>query len=61
MTTDGVNVYYAGNHGGLSCPIADLGANCTQIMAGPWPESATVSVTALAASTARSGSGNKTG
>ncbi|MGI9253660.1 MAG: hypothetical protein ACR2J8_07930 [Thermomicrobiales bacterium] len=36
MATDGVNVYYAGSNGGLSCPIADLGANCTHIMAGPW-------------------------
>jgi hypothetical protein len=38
VATDGVNVYFVGEYdGGLSCPIADLGANCTRIMAGPWP------------------------
>ena len=37
MATDGVNVYFAGSgFGGLSCPIADLGASCTRIMAGGW-------------------------
>jgi hypothetical protein len=49
MATDGVNVYYAGNLGGLSCPIADLGANCTQIMAGPWPIYDSLEVLAIAA------------
>ena len=35
VATDGVNVYFASeDDGGLSCPIADLGANCTRIMAG---------------------------
>lgn len=38
LATDGVNVYFAGVDGGLSCPIADLGENCTRIMAGPWPK-----------------------
>ena len=38
VATDGVNVYFVGEaDGGLSCPIAGLGANCTPIMAGPWP------------------------
>jgi hypothetical protein len=38
VATDGVNVYFATEQNGAwSCPIADLGANCTQIMAGPWP------------------------
>ncbi|MFM9108540.1 MAG: hypothetical protein ACKOWF_17780 [Chloroflexota bacterium] len=38
MATDGVNVYYATEFAGAySCPIAALGANCTHIMAGPWP------------------------
>jgi hypothetical protein len=36
VATDGVNVYFVGLNGGLSCPIADLGANCTTIMAGGW-------------------------
>ncbi len=35
--TDGVNVYFAGWGGGLSCPIAGLASNCTHIMAGSWP------------------------
>lgn len=48
MATDGTNVYFAGSGGGLSCPIADLGANCTHIMAGPWPSTDTV--TSIAAS-----------
>jgi hypothetical protein len=39
VATDGVNVYFVSDYdGGLSCPIADLGANCTRIMAGPWPQ-----------------------
>ena len=39
VATDGVNVYYTTQRlGGYSCPIADLGANCTRIMAGPWPK-----------------------
>ena len=38
IATDGTNVYIASQiSGGYSCPIADLGANCTRIMAGPWP------------------------
>ncbi len=37
VATDGVNVYFAtAQNGGYSCPIADLGANCTHIMAGAW-------------------------
>jgi hypothetical protein len=45
--TDGVNVYFLSQlNGALSCPIADLGANCTRIMAGPWPQSYTCSDTA---------------
>jgi hypothetical protein len=40
--TDGVNVYFASKFAGaLRCPIADLGTNCTRIMAGPWPYSRT--------------------
>jgi hypothetical protein len=51
LATDGVNVYSASDNGGLSCPIVDLGANCTPIMAGPWPTSRRSSnwVTSLAA------------
>ncbi|MFM9106990.1 MAG: hypothetical protein ACKOWF_09870 [Chloroflexota bacterium] len=37
MAADGVNVYFATDlAGGYSCPIAELGANCTPIMTGPW-------------------------
>lgn len=46
MATDGVNVYYAGINGGLSCPIADRGANCTHIMAGGWGDSDVLSLAA---------------
>jgi hypothetical protein len=50
IATDGVNVYFASNSdGALSCPIADLGANCTRIMAGPWPNESSHSVLSLAA------------
>ncbi|MGI9252531.1 MAG: hypothetical protein ACR2J8_02200 [Thermomicrobiales bacterium] len=57
MATDGVNVYYAGKDGGLSCPIADLGANCTHIMAGPWGDD----VTSLAAEDGQIWIGQKDG
>ena len=46
--TDGVNVYFAGTGGGLSCPVSGAGTNCTQIAAGPW--NGADEVTALAAS-----------
>ena len=46
--TDGVNVYFAGTGGGLSCPVSGAGTDCTRIAAGPW--NGTGVVTALAAS-----------
>ena len=50
VATDGVNVYFTSQPaGGLSCPISDLGANCTRIMAGPWGEGKFNSVLSLAA------------
>ncbi len=50
MATDGVNVYFVTlSDGGYSCPIADLGANCIHIMAGPWPRETENTVNALAA------------
>ncbi len=47
---DSVNVYFATQQSGAwSCPIADLGANCRNIMAGPWPGTSGTTVTSLAA------------
>ncbi len=49
MATDGINVYYATiSGGGLSCPIDQLGQNCTAIMTGPWPSSDSVNALAAA-------------
>lgn len=48
VATDGTNVYFAGSGGGLSCPVADLGASCTRIMAGGWGSGGTM-VNAIAA------------
>ena len=49
--TDGVNVYFATDFGGLSCPVSGAGTNCTQIAAGPWGGGVDgTSVNALAAS-----------
>jgi len=40
---DGANVFFGTTESGaMSCPIEDLGQNCTQIMAGPWPNSTSV-------------------
>ncbi|MGI9253845.1 MAG: hypothetical protein ACR2J8_08865, partial [Thermomicrobiales bacterium] len=36
MATDGVNMYFAGKNGGVSCPIVAVGGLCTHIMAGGW-------------------------
>jgi len=50
VATDGQNVYFVGTQGALSCPVADLGTNCTRIMAGPWPSNSGLnSATAIAA------------
>lgn len=63
--TDGVNVYFAGTGGGVSCPVADQGANCTHIMAGPWgaqnPNEPANFVTALVASSGDLWIGQNTG
>ncbi|MGI9252353.1 MAG: hypothetical protein ACR2J8_01295, partial [Thermomicrobiales bacterium] len=62
MATDGVNVYFASqNDGGLSCPIADLGANCTRIMAGPWGSDKNRTVWSLAAANGQIWIGQYTG
>ncbi|MFM9108172.1 MAG: hypothetical protein ACKOWF_15900, partial [Chloroflexota bacterium] len=50
VATDGVNVYFATEDtGGYSCPIADLGANCSRTFIGPFPGGGSVAVTAIAA------------
>lgn len=63
--TDGVNVYFAGTGGGVSCPVSDRGANCTHIMAGPWgaqnPNQPANFVSALVASGGQLWIGQNTG
>jgi hypothetical protein len=62
VATDGVNVYFASQlYGGLSCPIADLGANCTRIMAGPWGSDKGKEVWTLAAANGQIWIGQGTG
>ena len=62
VATDGVNVYFASQlYGGLSCPIADLGTNCTRIMAGPWGSDKGKEVWTLAAADGQIWIGQGTG
>ena len=58
VATDGVNVYFSGKGGGLSCPLSGRGTDCTRIMAGPWDGS---DVMALAASNGQLWIGQKDG
>jgi hypothetical protein len=62
VATDGLNVYFVSQTtGGLSCPIADLGTNCTPIMAGPWGSDRNALVASLAAANGQIWIGQSTG